>query len=300
MTHDRPYLGILLMLGFCVLAPLGDSIAKLLGGVVPLIVLLMVRFVVQAALLFPLYMARKISLKIPEGTGRLIWARSVLHILGIGTMFMSLRYLPLADALAIAFVMPFIMLLLGHFVLGETVGMHRFAACAVGFCGTLLVIQPNFIEVGAPALLPLATAVVFALFMLVTRKVAKSLDPVALQFIGGTQSSILLAPFLLAFLVQSELPDVDTYLVTLLALLGIIGTVAHLLMTWSLRFAPSATLAPMQYLEIPVGTAIGYVIFSDLPNGLAAFGICITIAAGLYIILRERRLSTHPEAPLEV
>ena len=69
---------------------------------------------------------------------------------------------------------------------------------------------------------------------------------------------------------------------------GIIGSFAHLLMTWSLRYAPSATLAPMQYLEIPFATFIGWLIFRDLPNGLAAIGIMITIAAGLYIVLRER------------
>ena len=85
--------------------------------------------------------------------------------------------------------------------------------------------------------------------------------------------------------------------VPLLLALGLLGTFAHLMMTWSLRFAPSATLAPMQYLEIPIGTAIGYMVFGDLPDGLAAVGICITVAAGLYIILRERAMSRLPAPP---
>jgi len=75
-------------------------------------------------------------------------------------------------------------------------------------------------------------------------------------------------------------------------LIGLIGTLAHLLMTWSLRFAPSATLAPMQYLEIPCATLIGWMIFTDLPNGLAALGIAITMASGLYIVYRERKTSS--------
>jgi drug/metabolite transporter (DMT)-like permease len=62
-------------------------------------------------------------------------------------------------------------------------------------------------------------------------------------------------------------------------------------MTWSLRFAPSATLAPMQYLEIPIATLVGLVIFGDLPDGLAAAGIVVTIASGLYIVMRERAIS---------
>jgi drug/metabolite transporter (DMT)-like permease len=69
---------------------------------------------------------------------------------------------------------------------------------------------------------------------------------------------------------------------------GLLGTGAHLCITSALRFAPSATLAPMQYLEIPAATLIGWMIFSDLPNGLAAIGIATTVAAGLYIIHRER------------
>jgi drug/metabolite transporter (DMT)-like permease len=70
--------------------------------------------------------------------------------------------------------------------------------------------------------------------------------------------------------------------------MGVLGTVAHLLMTWSLRFAPSATLAPMQYLEIPVATLLGLLFFDELPDGLAAAGIALTVGAGLYIIWRER------------
>ena len=82
----------------------------------------------------------------------------------------------------------------------------------------------------------------------------------------------------------------------LLLTLGILATTAHLLMTWSLRYAPSATLAPIQYLEIPFATLLGWLVFRDLPNGLAALGIIITIAAGLYIILRERSLSRQAPA----
>lgn len=299
MSTDRPFLGVMLMLGFCVLAPLGDSIAKLLGGVVALGLLVFARFAIQAVILSPLVVLNGQGFRLPQGL--LVWTlvRTVLHITGIGLMFTALRYLPLADALAIAFVMPFIMLLLGHFAMGEDVGLHRMVACTIGFVGTLLVIQPNFTEVGYPALLPLGVAVVFALFMMVTRKVARAVEPIKLQAISGLQASIILFAVFVAY------PDAfgdlshqyDGWTWGLLAALGIIGTLAHLCMTWSLRFAPASTLAPMQYLEIPFGTAIGWLVFSDLPNGLAAVGICITVGAGLYVIRRERRLSLQsPDA----
>lgn len=293
MTQDRPFLGILLMLGFCILAPLGDAIAKLLGDTVALMGLICVRFGVQALLLIPIVLWRGQSLRPPAGTFGTILLRTCLHIAGIGMMFAALWYLPLADALAIAFVMPFIMLLLGHFVLHETVGPARIIACAVGFIGTLLVIQPNFAAVGWPALLPLGVAIVFALFMLVTRRIAKMIDPVRLQAISGIQASAILIPLLLLL---PETPGFDFQWpqgneLWLLAGLGVLGTAAHLMMTGSLSLAPASTLAPMQYLEIPVGTVIGWLVFRDLPNGLAALGIVITIGAGLYIILREQRLS---------
>lgn len=293
MTQDRPFIGILLMLAFCVLAPMSDGTAKLLGETVALGILILIRFGMQALLLLPIALWQRASLRLPKGLVGLMLLRTVLHIVGIGTMYGALQFLPLADALAIAFVMPFIMLLLGYFVMGEVVGIHRFSACAVGFLGTLMVIQPNFVEVGYPALLPLAGAVVFAVFMMVTRKVARDIDPIKLQMISGFQACAILIPLLALWPAsrgdfQVALPS---NIWVLLIGLGVIGTVAHLFMTWSLRFAPASTLAPMQYLEIPFGTAIGWLVFADLPNGLAALGICITVLAGLYIILRERRIA---------
>lgn len=299
MTEDRPFLGILLMLGFCVLAPLADAVGKYLGPFVALGVLVATRFVIQAILLTPLVIAGGRGWRLPEGLLRPILLRTVLQIFGIGFMFAGLAYLPLADALAIAYVMPFIMLLLAFFFMGETVGPQRIAACVVGFGGTLLVIQPNFADVGWPALLPVAVAVIYALFMMVTRKIAKRIETLHLQAVTGWLGSLILVPVILLFptapLVAMEWPPAQA--VWLLGLFGVLGTIAHLLMTWSLRFAPAATVAPMQYLEIPVGTAFGWAIFGDLPNGLAAIGICITMAAGVYIILREQRRSRPAAVP---
>lgn len=295
MEQDKPLLGIFLMLGFCVVAPMGDAVAKLLGQSVPLGQLLFVRFAVQALLLIPLVW---MTGRVWRMRGRVFWLtllRTVLHIMGIGAMFTALKYLPLADAIAIAFVMPFIMLLLGRYVLGEEVGSRRFIACIVGFVGTLLVVQPSFAEVGWPALFPLIVAVNFSFFMLVTRQIAKHTDPVGLQAVSGVMAICIMGPILWATRNSGFDPltliEPSAREWALLLTIGILGSLAHLLMTWSLRYAPSATLAPMQYLEIPVATIIGLLVFGDLPNGLAALGICITIAAGLYIVLRERAIA---------
>ncbi|MCH2251183.1 MAG: DMT family transporter [Cognatishimia sp.] len=302
MSGDRPFLGILLMLGFCLIVPLGDSLAKLIGPVSTLATLIVSRFVFQVVILTPLAVILKQKIFL---SGRLFWlayARTLLQIAGLGCMFTALLYLPLADAVAIAFVMPFIMLLLGWFFLNETVGSRRIAACTVGFIGTLMVIQPNFLSVGWPVLYPLAVAFIFAFYMLITRQIAKDTDALALQAQNGITGCLTLIPILaIAHWLEFrpftfEWPDVDLYLSFII--MGVGGTVAHLLMTLSLRFAPSATLAPMQYLEIPIATLYGYLMFNELPNGLAAAGIVVTIAAGLFIIYREQASArSTPAAP---
>lgn len=184
------------------------------------------------------------------------------------------------------------MLLLGWAFLSESIGPHRIGASVVGFIGTLLVIQPSFANVGWPAMLPLFVAVVFALFVVVTRILAKSSDPIALQATSGLFALPMIVPlFAVGAVFETPMLGIETPSIAdayLLFIVGVLGTVGHLLMTWSLRFAPSATLAPMQYLEIPFATLFGWLMFKDLPNGMAAVGIGITIAAGLYIIMREQ------------
>ena len=297
---DRPLFGVLLVVLFCVLAPLGDAIGKLLGAL-PLAVLLLARYGVQALLALPLLLPSGRGLALGPRVWRLTVLRTLLHVAALGTFFAALRFLPMADAVAISFVMPFILLILGR-LSGERVGPHRLAACAAGFAGTLMVVQPSFAAVGAPALMPLATAVLFSLFMLVTRVLAREADPIVLQAASGLVATALLAPLVLVAAGRGW-PDLSPVAlagrdVGLLALLGLLGTVAHLVMTFALRFAPSSTLAPMQYLELPFATLVGWAVFGDLPNGLAAGGIVVTIAAGLYVIHREHRAARPPAPPL--
>ncbi|MEM9967259.1 MAG: DMT family transporter [Pseudomonadota bacterium] len=298
MTHDKPVLGILLMLGFCILAPMADAIAKLLSNRVPIAEVVFIRFALQVLILAPLVWSTGRIWLTPARVRRVLLLRTVVHIAAIWTMLTALTYLELADAVAIVFVMPFFLLLLGRTFLNEQVGLKRLSACIVGFLGALLVIQPSFITVGWPALLPVLVALLFAFYMLLTRHIAKASDPIAQQAISGMMAMLILAPLLVigtwvdAPLVSSIWPTQNEW--ALLIALGIIGTLAHLMMTWSLRYAPSTTLAPMQYLEIPVATLLGLVIFQDLPDALASLGIMLIISAGLYILMREQAISRRP------
>jgi drug/metabolite transporter (DMT)-like permease len=183
-------------------------------------------------------------------------------------------------------------LLVGKFYLGEDVGPRRVGAAIVGFIGVLFVIQPSFAAFGAVALFPLGTAVGFAFYILVTRGLSRRVHPVALQFHTGLIASLICLPVLL--LAQgSGSPWVDPVWpdgIFWLWLFGVgfFAAVSHMMMTYALSFAPSATLAPMQYLELPVATLLGYMVFGDFPNTLTLTGIAIIIGAGLYMIHRER------------
>lgn len=303
MPSDRPLLGIGLMLGFCVMAPFADALAKLLGPEVAVGQLVLLRFAVQLAILMPITILTRRPWRAEGHILALVILRTGLHIAGIATFFTALLYLPLADAVAITYVMPFILLLMGHWFLGEEIGWRRIAACVVGFTGVLMVVQPAFDDVGWPALLPVVIAFIFALFMLVTRRIAAVTDPIGMQALSAMIALCFLVPAIMlspadllpAFAWRPQ--TANSWM--LILMMGASGTLAHLLMTWSLRFAPASTLAPMQYLEIPFATLVGYLIFADFPGPLASTGIAVTITAGLYVILREhamaRRLTLQPD-----
>lgn len=297
---DRTMLGIALMLGFCIAAPLGDSMAKLLHTL-PVLLLGYLRFAMQVGFMLPFALRSGQSLRLRGRVLRLVVLRTVLHIFGIFCMYTALRFMPLAETVAIAFFMPFVLLFFGWLWLGEEVGPRRLAACAVGFVGTMMVIQPTFAAVGWPAILPLGVAFGFALFMLTTRAIAHEVDPFVMQVTSGLIACALLAPLLLIAMIhpvpgilELRWPEGREWL--LLLMLGLIGSGSHLLMSWSLKFAPASTLAPMQYLEIPASTVIGWMIFGHLPNGLAAAGIAVTVAAGLYVIAREQAAARRTAA----
>ncbi|MGY6411023.1 MAG: DMT family transporter [Alkalilacustris sp.] len=294
MTADRPFLGILLMLLFCVIIPLSDGLAKMATDLLPVLQIVALRFVLGSVLILPVVWGTGRSLRLPAGTWRPAALRTACHVAASIALFAALVHLPLAETMAIVFVQPFLMLLVGWALMGETVGPRRLAACVGGFAGTLMVIQPSFAQAGWVVVLPLLTAVGFTGFMLFTRRIAKQCDPLALQAVSGLMALPMLLPlFLLGpWLGLPALAPVWPDATGWALVWGIAGlaTVAHLLMTLALRLAPAATLAPIQYMELPVTVAVGWWLFRDFPDGLALTGIAVICAAGLYMVHRERQL----------
>jgi drug/metabolite transporter (DMT)-like permease len=187
---------------------------------------------------------------------------------------------------------PFILLILGSLIFGDHVGPRRIAACAVGFGGALLVIQPSIQVFGLVALWPLGTAFFFAFYMLVTRSISAFMHPVAMQFHTSWTGLLICLP-VMALAQGSGIGPLDPVWPQglnwlWLAGVGFWAAVSHMAMTYALKFAPSATLAPLHYSEIVVAVALGYLIFDDFPNPLTWAGIAIIVSSGLYIIHRER------------
>jgi len=304
-STDRMLAGVALMLGFCITAPLLDVAAKLASDSIPVGQITAARFIVQCVLMAPFVWIMGLSLAVARSQWLALCARAALLLASTFCFIAAIRVMPLADALAIVFIAPFIVLLVGKFSFGEDVGPRRVGAAMVGFVGVLFVIQPSFAAFGPVALFPLGTAVGFAFYILVTRGLSRRMHPVTLQFHTGLIASLLCLPIiLLAQGMEAEMLDlVWPKGVTWLWLFGVgfFATLSHMMMTYALSLAPSATLAPLQYLELPVATLLGYLVFSDFPNTLALTGIVIIIGAGLYMIHRERvtarQLITDRAAP---
>ncbi len=291
-SPDRTLVGVALMLGFCLTAPLLDVSAKLASTSVPVGQITAARFVVQCALMAPFIWIMGLSLRVAKGQVMVLVFRSLLLVFATFCFIAAIRVMPLADALAIVFVAPFIVLLVGKFYFGEDVGPRRVCAALVGFVGVLFVIQPSFAAFGAVAIIPVGTAVAFAFYILVTRGLSRRVHPVTLQFHTGLIASLFCIPALIVAQGSgSDLFDpvwpTDTALLWLLGA-GFFATVSHMMMTYALSFAPSVTLAPLQYFELPVATLFGYLVFNDFPNTFSLIGIAIIISAGLYMIHRER------------
>lgn len=289
---DRIPMGMALIVGFCLTAPLLDVCAKLAADVIPVGQITAARFLVQTLLMWPVCWVMGLRLRLARALWPLIALRALLLVLSTYLIIAALRFMPLADALAIVFVEPFLILLFGKWIFGELVGPRRLFAATIGFSGCLLVIQPSFAAFGYIALLPLGTAVAFAAYVLVTRSLRDRVHPVEMQLQTGLAATLMLVP-LVWLANDTGWATLDPVWPTghywaLLVGVGVFATLAHMMMTYALTMAPAATLAPLHYLEIITAAVLGYLVFDDIPNGLALWGIVIIMISGLYVVHREQ------------
>ncbi len=262
-----------------------DACAKLLGEgyAVSQIILLRNFFGVLAVLVFVAASGRGLAPLQPRRPGLLVLR--TLFSLGAGFLFFTgLRYLPLADAFAIAFTAPLFITALSVPLLGEQVGPRRWAAVIIGFIGVLVVMRPGTSSFRLEALLPLGAAFFYALTMLVGRKLTRDVTTSAIMFwssLGAALTALTLMPS------QWRTPDATD--LGLFVFMGIVGTLAMSLITQGYRFAPAAVIAPFDYSALFWAVLLGWLIWQDIPGPNVWAGSAILIASGLYILHRETR-----------
>jgi len=286
-------LAMILMLAAMLILPGIDAIAKWLSGAISAGQIAWSRFFFQTLLMLPLFLRTPGAIVAPALALHAL--RGTLIALATLLFFSALKYLPLADAIAIFFVEPLILTLLGTLFLGESVGWRRLTAVAVGFAGSLLIIRPSFHALGLPALLPLGTALSFAVYLILTRKLAQHEHPERMQFyagvFGGLVMTVALAVGSVADVAVLSFVWPERWQWLLLAGLGIIATAGHLLVVHAFRRAPAALLAPFQYVEIIGATILGLVFFGDFPDAMTWVGAAIIVSSGMFVFHREAALA---------
>lgn len=284
---------MLLMLAAMLILPGIDAIAKWLSGAISSGQIAWSRFFFQTLLMLPLFVRTRGAILTPALSLHAL--RGALIALATLLFFTALKYLPLADAISIFFVEPLILTLLGALFLGEPVGWRRLTAVAVGFAGSLIIIRPSFQVLGLPALLPLGTALSFAIYLILTRKLARHEQPERMQFYAGVFGGAVMTLALAAgsateiAVLSFVWPDGGQWL--LLAGLGVIATAGHLLVVHAFRRASAGLLAPFQYVEIIGATILGLALFGDFPDAVTWLGVAIIVGSGIYVFRREAALA---------
>ncbi len=212
--------------------------------------------------------------------------------------FLALARLPLPNVTAITYASPLITLVLATLMLGEKVGIYRWSAVAVGMGGILLALSPHLGggsgdgQSAAGAFLALLTALGMALVMIQLRQLTRTeaTSSIVVMFLLISSGIMLLTiPF------GWNMPTASQ--AGLLFCIGFFSGIAQLLLTQSYKYAPASVVAPFEYTTILWALALGFVFFGDIPQPIVLVGGAIVIAAGLYIIYRERQIGIANTRP---
>ena len=210
--------------------------------------------------------------------------RSVLIFCAGVTFWSGLMYLPLADCTVIAFISPLLVTILSVFLLGEKFGFHRWACVMIGLLGVIFVIRPGMGIVHWAVVLPLLSALFYAVLLIITRVLGQREDALTTLFytsIGG----LILSSIMILFFWKAPSPVQWLFLIWL----GFIGALGHFFMIKAFEKAPASLLAPFGYTSLIWATFLGFFLFGDLPDAWTILGAIIIISSGLYLVKRESR-----------
>jgi drug/metabolite transporter (DMT)-like permease len=283
MPGQNQLLGILLALAAMLLLSLMDLLAKYLGQSLPVAQIAWARYFFQFIIMLAMFWPRRGLGLIRTARPGLQLFRSLLLVLCTVIFFTAIKYMSLADAVAISFVSPLMVTALSVPLLGEAVGWHRWSAVAIGFVGAMIIVRPGMGVMHWAAWLLLGLALAFALYQIATRMLSQTDDPMATLFISAVVGAVLTS-LVVPFYWQT--PE-SLWVWLMLALMGILGGAGHYILIRSFEFAPVSVLAPLSYTALLWNTLFGYWVFANLPDRWTLAGAAVLIATGIYILYRE-------------
>ena len=286
-TAQRPLIGILLVLLSVTIQPLMDAVAKSLVTHYPALEVVWGRYFFHMVLRVPLVVARHGFRALLPDNLRMQLLRSFLVLGASVTFVLALRSTPMADALALAFVGPLVAVTAAALLLKEPVGPRRWSAVAVGLVGVLLIVRPTGEALTWGTVWAVASGVFYGLFLTSTRHVAGSgASPLVTLAFTGLAGAVVLTLVMPFVWVAPTAADWG-----LMAFTGAAAAAGHFLLIVAYQYAPAPVLAPFGYAKIVNMTLMGYLVFGDLPDPWSWAGIAVLIGSGVYITLREGRVS---------
>jgi drug/metabolite transporter (DMT)-like permease len=279
---EDPLRGIILYAAATILFATADTTAKYLTAFLPIIEIIWIRyaiFVMFAASLVYRTRPSGLALRSPSmqlARGVFLVGSSILFVFGVSRM-------PISQATSISFVAPMLITILSIPLLGEQVGIRRWAAVVVGLIGVLIVVRPGGGTLGAAALFSLGSAFCWAMALIITRKMATSERPTTTLLISAT-TGLLLLSLLLPFNFAWPTP----FQAALTLLLGSFASLGQWMVVLAHRQAPASALAPFSYGQLLWVSIGGYLVFAAIPDRWTVLGSAIIIASGLYTAHRER------------
>ena len=268
--------------------PVMDGFAKYLSDDLPILQITWARYFFTVAFVFPIMLFFYKKQLVWSDKPRLQIFRGLILLSANICFFYAISVISLAKALTLAFIAPLIVTAFSPILLGEKVGLRRWTAVAVGFMGSLIVIRPGFLEFNLASMAALATGFFYGFYLIITRKLSTSDNPLLTLLITGMVGALLVSLIIPFYWVK---PTLNQW--SLMAGIGVFACIGHLFLILSLKYADASKLAPLGYTEIIPNVIIGYYFFSELPDNWTYLGLFIIVLSGLYISRREYHLSRN-------
>ena len=265
-----------------VMLPIMDGFAKYLSAELPVLQITWARYFFTVVFIFPLMFFFFKKYLVWTDKPKLQLIRGLILLTANISFFYSISVISLPKALTLAFVAPLVVTAFSPFFLGESVGYRRWAAVIIGFIGSLVVIRPGFLEINLASLAALGTGIMYGFYLIITRKLSTSDNPLLTLLLTGVVGAIIATTFMPFVWVS---PTFNQW--SIMAAIGLFACIGHLFIILSLKYADASKLAPFSYFEIVTNIIIAYYFFGDFPDSWTFLGLFIIVFSGIYISRRE-------------